>query len=121
MPVADGLWPVLVTAAAVWIVLRLGIFRAIQSLPAGDVLALITHVLRLSRLSHHFSNGLARFSMGWGKLQMGILAALTGLSMIVKERLQQMENYLSRWDVAMLCAIIVAVGMGAGFIWINVH
>lgn len=123
MPVIDGLWPVLATAAATWIVLRLGLFRTIRPLPAGDILELTTHVLRLTRLSHHFGNGLARFSVGWGKLQTGILAYLTGLSMIVKERLQKMENYLSRWDVAMLCAIIVAVAVGiqAGFIGINTH
>ncbi len=118
MPVIDGLWPILVTAPAAWIVLRLRIFRTLRPLPAGDILVLVTHVLRLSRWSYHFGNGLARFSTGWHQLQTGILACLTGLSMTVKEGLQRMEDYLSRWDVAMLCAIILAatVGMQTGFI-----
>jgi hydrogenase-4 component B len=122
--VLDSLWPVLAATAATCIVLRLDLFRSHQSVPAGDILVLLSHTFKLLRLSRHTGYVPARFSSGWSALQTGILTCLTGLVMSAKKMLQQMENYLSRWNVALLCAIIVAVvatGFSIGFIGINTH
>ncbi|SER02791.1 Formate hydrogenlyase subunit 3/Multisubunit Na+/H+ antiporter, MnhD subunit [Nitrosomonas sp. Nm51] len=109
LPVTDSLWPVLVTAAMTWLVLRLGMFRAIQAPPAGDILVLMTRILPLL---HYLENGLIRLTTNWNKAQTVVLAYLAELKLIAKEKLQGIENYLARWEMAMLFAIIMAVGIG---------
>jgi hypothetical protein len=122
--VLDSLWPVLAATAVAWIVLRLNLFRTLQSVPAGDILALLPHTFKLLRLSRGTGNIPARFNSDWNALQTGMLAGLTGLARIIKKQLQHTEDYLSRWDVVLLCAIIIAMvtaGVSIGFIGINSH
>ncbi|MDC8446119.1 MAG: complex I subunit 5 family protein [Nitrosomonas sp.] len=116
--VMDSLWPVLVTAAVTWIVLRLGLFRTLQPVPAGDILTLWTRAFQRFQLPPDPGS----FSAGWNTLQARTMTRLTGFIMAVQEKFDQLEDYLSRWDVALLCAIILAAGstgIGIGFIWIN--
>jgi formate hydrogenlyase subunit 3/multisubunit Na+/H+ antiporter MnhD subunit len=122
--VLDSLWPVLAATAVAWIVLRLNLFRTLQSVPAGDILALLPHTFKLLRLSRGTGNIPARFNSDWNALQTGMLAGLTDLARIIKKQLQHTEDYLSRWDVVLLCAIIIAMvtaGVSIGFIGINSH
>jgi len=118
--VMDSLWPVLAATAVVWIVLRLNLFRTLQPVPAGDILALLTGAFQRFRLPLDPGS----FSAGWNTLQMRMMICLTAFIVAAKKKLDQWEDYLSRWDVALLCAIIMAlvtVGISIGFIGINTH
>lgn len=118
--VMDSLWPVLATAAATWIVLRLNLFRTLQPVPAGDILTLWMRAFQ--RFRPPLDPG--TFSAGWNTLQARTKIHLTGFIMAAKTKLDQTEDYLSRWDVALLYAIIMAVvaaGISIGFIGINTH
>lgn len=109
MSIMDSLWPVVATVVMVWVVLRLDLFRTIQPLPAGDILVLMTRGLRLL---YYPANVLTRFGDGWDKWRRGFATYLSGLKIVVKERLLIMENYLARWEVAILFVVIVALAMG---------
>ncbi|MCC6924016.1 MAG: NADH dehydrogenase [Nitrosomonas sp.] len=118
--VMDSLWPVMATAAITWIVLRLDSFRMLQPVPAGDILALWTRAFQRFRLPLDPGT----FSAAWNTLQARMKIHLTGFIMAAKAKLDQTEDYLSRWDVALLYAIImamVAAGISIGFIGINTY
>lgn len=118
--VMDSLWPVMATAAITWIVLRLDSFRMLQPVPAGDILALWTRAFQRFRLPLDPGT----FSAAWNTLQARMKIHLTGFIMAAKAKLDQTEDYLSRWDVALFYAIImamVAAGISIGFIGINTY
>lgn len=108
-PAIDSVWPVLATIVATSMVLRLGLFRSLQPIPAGDILIPLTRAFRWFWLLLDPGNALTRFSAGWNTLHARITAALTGFIMTVKDKLDQWESYLFRWKVALLCAIFIAV------------
>jgi hypothetical protein len=101
-------------------VLRLNLFRTLQPVPAGDILTLWMRAFQ--RFRPPLDPG--TFSAGWNTLQARTKIHLTGFIMAAKTKLDQTEDYLSRWDVALLYAIIMAVvaaGISIGFIGINTH
>ncbi len=108
-PAMDSLWPVLATTVVTWMVLRLGLFRSLQPVPAGDILISLMRAFRWIGLLLDPVNALKRFSTGWNTLQTRIIGGLTGFIVIVKGKLGQWESYLLRWEVALLCAIFLAV------------
>jgi hypothetical protein len=109
MLVMDSLWPLLVTMVIAWIVFRLGLFRTVQPVPAGDILALMVRGFRLLSCP---GSGLNRLGQGWDNWRTGLMAYMASLVMTAKQRLQSMEDHFARWEVAMLFVVIMALGTG---------
>jgi hydrogenase-4 component B len=104
----DSLWPVLVASIFVWVVLRHGFFRAVQSFPAGDVLVLMARSLQLL---YPLGNGLISFGYHLKKWKIWLEVRLLGLLKVVKEKIQSIEDNFSRWEVAILFVAIMALSM----------
>lgn len=107
--VNDSLWPIVLALIIVWAVLQRGVFRKIQPLPAGDVLVLMEHSLRLL---YALGNSLINLIYHWKKWQIGLKTRFIDRLMAAKERIQKMEDNFARWDVAILFVIIIALSMG---------
>lgn len=107
--VDESLWPIVIALIIAWAVLRLGMFRKIPPLPAGDVLVLMERSLRLL---YAFGNGLISLIYRWQKWQIWLEACFIDRLMAAKERIQKMEDNFARWEVAILFVVIIALSMG---------
>lgn len=108
IPLMDSFWPIVITLITAWAVLRLNMFRTIQPLPAGDVLVLMVRGLRLLAF---FNTNLASLRYRCEQWRKSFQPRLNGLVIITIKRLLSMEDYLSRWEVAMFFAVILMLSI----------
>ncbi len=109
MYIMDSLWPLLLACLVTIAVLHTKLLRAVQPLPAGDVLLLIERgYRRLCRMGNNWA-GIQRIL---NELQQHFKTHQATLVTATITRLKQIENGFVRWEVASLLMIILAVVVG---------
>ena len=110
--IIDSLWPIIAAFFIALMVWRLGLFQTVRSLPAGDILVLIEHNLRLI---YHIRNFLISFRNVLSNIQMWYKTSLIELIIVIKKILKDAENKFAHWNVAIVFAVMIALGMGLSF------
>lgn len=101
-----SLWPVMLACLVTAVVLRKGLFRSLQPLPAGDVLELLESGAKRLR---HIPNFWKPIRSIPDLVQRTVSDRLARLAAVAEESLKQTEENLARWDVAVPLVVITAL------------
>ena len=108
MHIAEAFWPVVLACSLTFVVLRTGWFQKMQPLPPGDVLVFIERALQELRRMGCIWSAIRRTL---DKMQRKLKVAYLRLLRVSMAALRVAENNFSRWSVAGLLVVTIALGM----------